>query len=57
MVGEGGGGGGGFSGGSSGNYSNESCGGGGGSYNVGKNQENYCCYKTSGHGQVTDTLQ
>ena len=29
---------------------------GGGSYNTGKNQQNECCYKTAGHGQVTITL-
>ena len=32
------------------------CGGGGGSYNVGKNQQNECCYNNAGHGQVTITL-
>ncbi|XP_078381905.1 uncharacterized protein LOC144664627 isoform X2 [Oculina patagonica] len=52
----GGGGGGGYSGGSSGANKADSCGGGGGSYNVGKNQQNECCYKTAGHGQVTITL-
>ncbi|KAL9963328.1 hypothetical protein ACROYT_G032520 [Oculina patagonica] len=50
------GGGGGYSGGSSGDNENDSCGGGGGSYNVGTNQQNECCYKTAGHGQVTITL-
>ncbi|XP_022809639.1 glycine-rich protein 2-like [Stylophora pistillata] len=52
----GGGGGGGYSGGSSGRYVRDSCGGGGGSFNVGKNQQNECCYNTAGHGQVTITL-
>ncbi|KAL9951580.1 hypothetical protein ACROYT_G044264 [Oculina patagonica] len=51
----GGGGGGGYSGGSSGNGANDGCGGGGGSYNAGTNQQNECCYKSSGHGQVTIT--
>ena len=55
-AGFGGGGGGGFSGGSSGKYERDSCGGGGGSYNDGKDQKNYCCYNTAGHGRVTITL-
>ncbi|XP_022810223.1 loricrin-like, partial [Stylophora pistillata] len=48
----GGGGGGGYSGGSSGDNVRDSCGGGGGSYNAGKNQQNECCYRSSGHGQL-----
>nr|XP_058969784.1 leukocyte tyrosine kinase receptor-like [Pocillopora verrucosa] len=52
----GGGGGGGYSGGSSGDGDHDSCGGGGGSYNDGNNQDNACCYRTAGHGQVTITL-
>ncbi|XP_078382126.1 uncharacterized protein LOC144664786 [Oculina patagonica] len=55
-FGGGAGGGGGYSGGSSGDNESGSCGGGGGSYNVGKNQQNECCYKTAGHGQVFITL-
>ena len=54
--GRGGGGGGGYSGGSSGNNEDDSCGGGGGSYNVGKDQQNDCCYNTAGHGKVIITL-
>ena len=50
------GGGGGYSGGSSGDARYNSCGGGGGSYNDGNNQDNACCYRTAGHGQVTITL-
>ncbi|CAH3150626.1 unnamed protein product [Pocillopora meandrina] len=50
------GGGGGYSGGSSGSHSWNSCGGGGGSYNVGKYQQNDCCYRSNGHGQVIITL-
>ena len=52
----GGGRGGGYSGGGSGRYHDEACGGGGGSYNVGNDQQNECCYKKAGHGQVTITL-
>ena len=55
-AGWGGGGGGGFSGGSSGKFVPDSCGGGGGSYNVGKDQQNDCCYNSAGHGLVTITL-
>ncbi len=54
-AGGGGAGGGGYSGGSSGRYKEDSCGGGGGSYNIGKNQQNECCYNTAGHGRVTIT--
>ena len=36
--------------------SRNSCGGGGGSYNVGKYQQNDCCYRSNGHGQVIITL-
>ncbi|CAH3160090.1 unnamed protein product, partial [Pocillopora meandrina] len=50
------GGGGGYSGGGSGKGKGNSCGGGGGSFNVGHNQQNDCCYKTAGHGQVTITF-
>ena len=32
------------------------CGGGGGSCNVGKNHQNYCCYRSSGHGLVVVIL-
>ncbi|XP_022801199.1 uncharacterized protein LOC111338912 isoform X2 [Stylophora pistillata] len=49
------GGGGGYSGGGSGDNVRNSCGGGGGSYNAGKNQQNECCYRSSGHGQVIIT--
>ncbi|XP_022801226.1 uncharacterized protein LOC111338927 isoform X1 [Stylophora pistillata] len=55
-YGGGGGGGGGYSGGSSGKFIRDSCGGGGGSYNAGKNQQNECCYRSSGHGQVIIAL-
>ncbi|PFX18887.1 hypothetical protein AWC38_SpisGene16728 [Stylophora pistillata] len=51
----GGGGGGGYSGGGSGDNKHSSCGGGGGSYNVGKNQQNECCFRSFGHGQVIIT--
>ena len=55
-AGYGGGGGGGYSGGSSGKFLHDSCGGGGGSDNLGKDQQNDCCYNTAGHGWVTITL-
>ena len=50
----GGGGGGGYSGGSSGVKKSIPVG--GGSYNAGIYQQNECCYKTAGHGQVTITF-
>ncbi|XP_020621277.1 glycine-rich protein DOT1-like [Orbicella faveolata] len=47
---------GGYSGGGSGDDKPDSCGGGGGSYNAGTDQQNECCFKTTGHGHVNVTL-